>query len=162
MAFSDFCVAARRLFPKAAYRRSEQALERDLAMIGAMPRRILIGLRERGGEWISLAGGWYIGDRAILNLQLNNLRVGRESISLVLRSYLIEALIDRGFRGLLFWGGAAGPLSFYSVSPELFRAYVDAPSLPWRLCRLACATVGKLAPAASCEWLKWIVPGGVT
>src|SRR2546427_3053532 len=109
LAFPEFCAAARCLFPNAAFATSERELQRCLAMIEAMPSRLLIGLRRSNGEWISLAGGWYVGDRAILNMQLNDRRFGRDSLSLVLRFYLIEALIKRGFRGLVFWGGSSAP-----------------------------------------------------
>jgi hypothetical protein len=129
-------------------------------MIEAMPSRLLIGLRRANGEWISLAGGWYVGDRAILNMQLNDRRCGRDSVSLVLRSYLIEALIKRGFRELIFWAKTAAPLSRYIAHREEFMGYVDAQSHPWRLFRLACVTLTKLAPATFGSWLKWIVPNG--
>jgi hypothetical protein len=54
-------------------------------MIEAMPRRMLVGLRRREGEWIGLAGGWYVGSRAFLITQLNDRTRDRESVSLVLR-----------------------------------------------------------------------------
>jgi hypothetical protein len=157
-AFPDFCTAARRLFPNSAFATSERDLERCLAMIESMPSRLLIGLRGRNGESISLAGGWYVGDRAILNMQLNDRRFGRDSLSLVLRSYLIEALIRRGFRELVFWAGTSPPLSFYSESPEQWVAYIDAPSMWWRLFRLAFRTISKFDLIAFRKSLKLIVP----
>jgi hypothetical protein len=87
-------------------------------MIEAMPSRIMIGLRRSTGEWISLAGGWYAGDRAVLNMQLNDRACGRESVSVVLRSYLIEQLIKRGIRELVFWAGTSPPLSYYIAHRE--------------------------------------------
>jgi hypothetical protein len=148
LVFSDFCAAARRLLPKAAYAASQVTLERNLEMIEAMDKRMLMGLRRMDGEWIGLAGGWYAGDCAILKIQLNDRTCSRESVSLVLRSYMIEALINREFRELVFWGGSSAPLSFYSVYPDVYLASVDVQSLPWRLCRLAWARVRRLAPGA--------------
>jgi Acetyltransferase (GNAT) domain len=156
-AFPDFCSAARRLFPKAAYGTDRRKFERCLAMIKAMPSHVLVGLRRKDGEWIGLAGGWHLGDRTILVAQLNDRAYGRDSISSVLRSYLIESLIDRGTRELVFWGQSSSPLCWYCTSPEIFAAYIDSRSLPWRLFRRACAMVRKLAPRNSGKWLDWIV-----
>lgn len=158
IAFPDFCAAAQQLFPKAAYAEIEPDLKKCLAVIEAMPSRIMIGLRGNDGEWISLAGGWQVGDRAFLNMQLNDETRVRESLSLVLRSYLIEMLIERGCRELVFWAGSSAPLSLYSTSPELFIVYIDQGALPWRLFRLACEKVSAHVPRAFVERLHWIVP----
>jgi len=155
--FTDFCAAARRLSPKAVYG-GESKLERSLAMIQAIPSRLLSGLRRRGGEWISLAGGWYDHGRAVLCLQLNDRTCRRESVSLVLRSYLIEQLIDRGIRELVFWAGTSAPLNLYTAPREEFVAYVDSRSYPWRLVRLACIRIAKLAPGTFGNWLEWQAP----
>ena len=156
--FPDFCSAARRLFPKAAYAGDRGNFERCLAMIEAMPSRVLVGLRRKGGEWIGLAGGWHIGDRTILLAQLNDRDSGRASISTLLRSYLIEALIGRGTRELIFWANSSDPLSWHCTSPETFVAYIDSRSLPWRLVRRASAIVEKVVPRKLSKLLEWIVP----
>lgn len=158
--FTDFCAAARRLFPKEAYATRESNLDRCLAMIEAMPSRLLIGLRRRGGEWISLAGGWYVDGCAVLTMQLNDRMCSRESVSLVLRSYLIEQLINRGIRELVFRAGTSAPLSSYIAHREEFMAYVDAQWHPWRLLRLSCVALTKLAPVTFGRWLKWVTPAG--
>ena len=155
LGFTDFCLVAKFLFPKGSYLSPKWAFHRALAMIEASPSRFLIGLRRRGGDWISLAGGWYVGDSAFLALQLNDRTCARESVSLVLRSYLIEHLIGRGIRKLVFWGGTSAPLSFYTAPREEFIVYIDSRSHPWRLVRLACVTLAKLAPAIFGRWLKW-------
>ena len=158
LTFTDFCAAAKRLFPKETYARHESNFRQCLGMMEAMPSRLLVGLRRPGGEWISLAGGWYAGDRAVLNMQLNDRACARESVSLVLRSYLIEQLIQRGTRELVFWAGTSAPLSSYVAPREEFMTYVDSRSHPWRLVRLACVTMAKLAPATFGRWLKWEAP----
>ena len=159
--FPEFCAAARCLLANGAFTKSGsgRALERSLAMIEAMPSRLLIGLRRRNGEWLSLAGGWYVGDRAIINLQLNDRRFGRDSLSLVLRSYLIETLIKQGVRELVFWVGACGPLSFYCDTPEQRFAYIDAPSMWWRLFRRSFTMLRKFGLATFRKSpLKLVVP----
>jgi hypothetical protein len=159
LSFTDFCILAKLLFPKSPYLSPKWAFHRALAMIQASPSRILVGLRRRDGDWISLAGGWYAGDCAFLALQLNDRACARESISLVLRSYLIEHLIGRGIRKLVFWGGTSAPLSFYTAPREEFTVYIDSRSHPWRLVRLACVTLAKLAPIKFGKWLKWEASG---
>jgi hypothetical protein len=156
--FAEFCAAAKRLLPKAAYPQPKRDFQRYLAMIEAMPSRLLIGLRRRGGDWISLAAGWHVGGCAFLALQLNDCIRRRESVSLVLRSYLIEQLIKRGIRELVFWGGASAPLSFYTVPREEFTAYIDSRSHRWRLVRLACIGLAKVAPVTFGNCLRWEGP----
>jgi hypothetical protein len=156
--FADFCAAAKRLYRKAAYPRPKRDFQRYLAMIEAMPSRLLIGLRRRGGDWISLAAGWHVGGCAFLALQLNDRTRRRESVSLVLRSYLIEQLIKRGIRELVFWGGTSEPLSFYTVPREEFTAYIDSRSHPWRLVRRACVGLAKVAPVPFGNCLRWKAP----
>ena len=156
--FAEFCAAAKRLLPKAAYPQPKRDFQRSLAMIEAMPSRLLIGLRRRGGDWISLAAGWHVGGCAFLALQLNDRICRRESVSLVLRSYLIEQLINQGIRELVFWNGTHPPLSLYTTPREEFTVYIDSPSPLWRFVRLTCVTLAKLAPLTFSNWLEWDAP----
>jgi hypothetical protein len=153
--FAEFCAAAERLLLTAAYAMPKPRLQRSLAMIAAMPSQLLVGLRRNSGEWISLAGLWCTGDRALMALQLNDRSSARESVSLVLRSYLIEELIRRGIRELVFLDGVSEPLSFYTEKRKEFVAYIDSRSLPWVLVRRGCAALAKLAPQTFTNWREW-------
>jgi len=155
----NFCAAARQLITKAELALNRTNLERCLAMIETMPSRIMVGLRNRNGDLISVAGGWHDGRRAVVIMQLNDRAFAQASLSLVLRSYLIEDLINRGFRELVFWAGSSAPISSYSGSPELWIAYIDSRSMRWRISREAIAIAGKLAPRAL---RKWVVPDGLS
>ena len=159
--FPDFCAAAGRLLPKAAYATcgSKETQQRHLAMIEAIPSRLLVGLRTAAGQWIGLLGGWYEADRAIILMQLNDRTCDCESVSVVLRSYLIEAAIDRGCRELVFWGGSSAPLSCYSVYPDMFMTHLDVRSIPWRMGRHAWGAIRKLAPSAFGRLLNSFVRG---
>jgi Acetyltransferase (GNAT) domain len=156
--YAEFCAAARALVPNANYSENTTNFERCLAMIGTMPSRITAGLRDRNGKLISVAGGFHDGRRGIMVMQLNDRSLPRASLSLVLRSYLIENLIDRGFEEFVFWAGSSAPLSEYCVSPELWIAHIDSRAIRWRVARVVGAIVGRLAPRASRRWIKWIVP----
>jgi hypothetical protein len=159
--YPHFRAATRRLFPRAEFRDGTN-LERCLAMIETMPSRIMVGIRNRDGDLISLAGGWHDGRRAVVIMQLNDRGFPQASLSLVLRSYLIEELIRKGSRELIFWAGSAAPISSYSGSPELWIAHIDSRAMPWRVFREAIAIAGKFAPRASWRWLKWVVPEGLS
>ena len=161
LAPEEFFMAAQDLLPKAAYakRSSKHTQTRHRAMIEAMPSPMLVGIRRASGQWIGLAGGWHVGQRAFLIMQLNDRTYERESLSIVLRSYLIEMLIDRGYRELVFLGGSSPPLTYYANYPEGFMAYLDARSLPWRVGRGAWGLVRKFAPVTFGRLLNSFVRG---
>jgi len=126
-------------------------------MIQAMPSQMLAGLRAPTGEWIGLVGGWYESDRAILVMQLNDGARLRQSISVVLRSYLIESLTKRGIRELLFCDGVSAPLRSYAIFPDGFMAHLDAPSSALRFARRAWIGARKLAPGNFAPLMKWFL-----
>jgi hypothetical protein len=162
LAFSDFSAAARHVLPNAAYAKPQRILETHLAMVEAMPSRMLVGLRNSRGEWISLAAGWHLGNQTTMIFQLNDRTRLRESLSITLRSYLIEALINRGCRELVFLGGTSAPLSSLCIMRDQFRTYIDAPTLPWLLFRSICKMFSKLIAPRTSNQLEWIVPGPPT
>jgi GNAT acetyltransferase-like protein len=98
------------------------------------------------GEWIGLAGGWCVGRRAYMNMQLNDLAHSQLSVSLVLRSYLIEELIARGMSELVFLGGSSAPLDLYCDHPEVIIMNIDKRSRPWHFVRQTWTTARKLVP----------------
>jgi hypothetical protein len=83
---------------------------------------------------------------------------GHDSVSLVLRSYLIKMLVKREFREISFWAGTSAPLSSYTTRREEFVACVDTRSHHWRMVQLVCATLAKLAPFSLGDWLKRVAP----
>lgn len=150
-----FRAAAEGLLPNSAYPVTSGALQRSLTMIEQMPSRHLVGLRQSTGAWISLAGLWCTGDRALMAIQLNDRRLARESVSLVLRSCLIEHLIQRGIRALVFLDGVSEPLSSYTDTRKEFVAYIDSRSPRWVLVRRGCIVLARLAPKTFANWAKW-------
>jgi hypothetical protein len=155
--FSDFSAACKDLLSTSAHRKSKRSLKTHLAMIGVMPSRITMGLKDLHGKWIGLAGGWFAGDRAYLVIQLNDRTRARESISLVLRSYMIEALIRQRCPELVFWKGCSAPITNFANYVDVFMTHFDVRSFPWSLVRRTWAAIRKLAPVNFSKFLVWFV-----
>ena len=116
-------------------------LEKDtlsfLDMIEAADTPLAAGLQHANGEWLSVAAGCYRPNQAILLFQLNNdQKFARSSLSVVLRSYLIDSLIEAGCPELVILGGTAPPLSRYASHPRVVKMHVDKSSYFWRALRL--------------------------
>jgi Acetyltransferase (GNAT) domain len=68
------------------------------AALKKVPGSFYAGVCTATGEWVSLAGGWLRKDRYCMLLQLNHARYLRDSVSTVMRSFLIEDLIGSGLK----------------------------------------------------------------
>jgi len=135
-------VAALRSRCRISSRRSE--IERALNVVAAADRPWAVGLKHRHGEWLSVAAGWYSADRAVIFFQLNNDREHAEaSLSVVLRARLIETLIARGTRELIFWSGSAPPLSRYATEIPAVALHLDSRTPAWRLARFVIRIAGR-------------------
>jgi hypothetical protein len=134
-------------------------VDRALRMLSAVGRPILGGLRRHDGEFLSIVGGWYEFDRAVVIFQMNNERDHpQSSLSLVARGYLIEVLIAQGVRRLLFWAGVGPPLHRYCNFLPSTRIYLDTPGLVWRTWRRVAARAGAFLPRRLAEFASWIEP----
>jgi hypothetical protein len=133
---AEFRRAAFDLFQKSVLGAERHAIDRALGMLAAVSRPILVGLRHKHGEWLSIMGGWYEFDRAVVCFQLNNdYDYARSSVCTVLRGYLIEDLIARNVPSLLFWGGIVGPHLRYCRYLPAVCAHLDVPTFTWRTLR---------------------------
>ena len=139
-----FHQAAEDLRPKCRIRSTRDEVGRAVNVLASAEHPWIVGLKHRNGSWLSLAGGWYSGRRAVMFFQLNNDRdYEAASLSIVLRGYLIETLIRGGTRELAFWSGTSAPLSHYATCVPAMAAHLDKRSLAWRTTR---ALVGKAEP----------------
>lgn len=66
-----------------------------------------MGLQNGAGEWLSFISGWRSGGQTYIDLQMNNSRFAKDSISAVMRSYMLEQEIARGQTDVVFVGGTS-------------------------------------------------------
>lgn len=122
-------------------------LEQALGMLAIAKRPLAVGLRSNSGNWMSVIGGWYGPGRAVLMYQCNDDRGRiRDSLSTVLRSYLIERLINEGLPELVIWSDTGPPLSRYVSYPPAMAVSLDARSYAWGAAQILASTVGPHLP----------------
>jgi hypothetical protein len=162
VSFPEFQSVAMRMLEQSVVGARRSQVDRALRMLAAVDRPILVGLRRHDGEFLSIVGGWYEFDRAVVVFQMNNERANpQSSLSLVARGYLIEALIAQGVRRLLFWAGTGAPLGRYCYFLPTTSIYLDTPGLVWRTLRGVAARAGALLPRRLAEFASWIEPGAM-
>jgi hypothetical protein len=147
------------LRPKSKFtaRCQESDIEKGMRMVAAAGRPLAIGLKRSDGNWVSVIGGWHTPGGAVLCFQCNNERdFGSDSLSLVLRAYLIELLIRQGLQELVIWADTGPPLSRYVSYAPTMGVRLDVPTYWWRAARLFISTVGPRLPgrlAAAAQWI---------
>jgi hypothetical protein len=130
-----------------------------LDMVNAADRPLAVGLKHRNGEWLGVIGGVYRPGAAVLFLQLNDDRNhSRDSLSVVLRGYLIESLIREGIQECTFWAGTSAPLSHYVTYISTLGIHLDRPSYEWRLARGLVSAFGPWLPQKFKYDARWIAP----
>jgi hypothetical protein len=88
------------------------------AVLKAVPGAFHAGICTDTGEWASLASGWLRNERYFMLVQLNDTRYSKDSISTVMRSYLIENLIGSGVEAINFVAGCSELLRNF-CTPQL-------------------------------------------
>jgi len=89
------------------------------------PDAIRVGLHSTEEGWLSVLVGWQHGERAFIATQMNHGGLPHLSLSMVLRASLIQALIDRGIREVVFLDGCAGALQLSCVEEPIERAHIE-------------------------------------
>ena len=136
-------------------------IESHAATVLRSERPLIAGLRHSNGAWLGMAAGWHDGPRATLLFQLqNDLGFERESLSVVLRAYLIESLIAQNAKELVFVNNVAGPLARHADMQWIRtrRIYVDRRGTGWGMVRFAARMAGPRMPAAIRAVCGWIAP----
>ncbi len=115
-------------------------------------------LRSTTGEWLSVLAGWQEGRRATILIQMNNdLAYPHDSLSLVLRGYVLESLISSGSQLLDFWWGAMGLLGPHSEPFPTEHAILHSNHILWRLARRALTKLSRVNSRDSSQSLAWIL-----
>jgi hypothetical protein len=159
LALDDLRDAMLRLQPNSKFHAEapSECIEQHFGMVAGSRRPLAIGLKHRNGEWLSVAGGWYRPGGAVLIFQFNkDLDFGRDSLSTVLRSYLIELLIQRGMPELVIWADTGPPLSRYVSYPPTIGIRLDVPTPSWRMARMLISTIGPHLPRRWANAAQWL------
>lgn len=154
--------AASRLASKCSHASDKQRFTRGFDMLETVSEPLLIGLRDQEGELLSLMAGWRHSDSATLLFQLNNDRQHpHDSLSTVLRAYLIESLIESGVRETIFWGGTSGALARYAEIIPGIQVYVDSRTFTWRIVRNLVASIVDSLPWRLRIRAQWVTAGKI-
>jgi hypothetical protein len=94
----------------------------------------------------------------MLMQQNNDLDFEHNSLSLVLRGYLIESLIQANFQELIFWGGPGGALIRYVNFVPGTSVFLDSRGYIWKLLRWFVRILTPAVPRNIREVLNWIAP----
>jgi hypothetical protein len=152
MSREEFAQAVSELSQKSMMGADSDGIARACQIFSAVDRPLLTGLRHQDGRWMSVIGGWYESGSATVFLQLNDDRDhATNSLSLVMRAYLIEDLITAGCEKLLFWAGVGDPVRRYCLTVPTLKAFLDKRTLVWSSSRALLSSLALLFPAR----LKW-------
>ena len=131
--------------------------ERSLNMVAATHRPLAVGLKHHDGKWLSVIGGWYRPGGAVLCFQCNHdSKFDADSLSTVLRAYLIELLIGQGQKELVIWGDTGPPLSRYVSYPSTIGVRLDVPTVAWRAARFFMSKLGPHLPRRLASAVRWM------
>ena len=79
-----------------------------------------------------------------------------DSLSIVLRAYLIELLIGQGMKELVIWGDTGPPLSRYMSYPATIGVRLDVPTVAWRAARFFMSKFGPHLPRRLASAVQWM------
>jgi hypothetical protein len=127
LAQDEFDAAMHGLNKLADYPMDPEYVARDKRYMAAFGTPVIAGLRSPGGEFVSLLTGYTAGNHLHILTQLN--REGEPlrklSLSIVLRGYLIEDFIQRGFTAVHFFQGSSPMLGRFCAPVELQHISID-------------------------------------
>jgi hypothetical protein len=83
-----------------------------------------MGLRSKDGTWLSVLSGWRRNGTTYIDVQLNHSTYMRESLSAVMRAFLLEYEISVGQKYIVFVGGCSALLERYCSPREAFADLV--------------------------------------
>jgi hypothetical protein len=110
-----------------------------------------MGLRSYDGTWLSVVSGCRRNGTTYVDMQLNNSEFKRESLSAVMRAFLLEHEIGAGQKYINFVGGCSAPLERYCAQNERFADLLVArfSIRGWRLKK----AVGRFRDQTFKQWI---------
>lgn len=151
--------AAADLEPRCSKDFQPGSITRALTMVAAAREPLMAGVRHRNGGWLSIIGGMYRPGCGVLFLQLNDDReYPRDSLSVVLRAYVIETLIRQGMKEFIIWAGTSAPISRYASFIPTVGIHLDSTGLAWRIARGFVSMAGPWLPGRFRADARWIAP----
>ena len=111
----DFRSISRELRGKSRIPTAANLVQRSINIVESAKRPLIWGLCGADGRWMSVLVGWREDDKVTFFFQMNSdLDHPRDSLSMVLRGYVLESLIESGVHTLDFWWGIIGPLAVHA------------------------------------------------
>jgi hypothetical protein len=140
----DYQAGVERLNANATFRADPLRLERDERLLTFHSGAGRFGLRSADGDLVAVLCGFSHGKRFHLLTQLNDVGLEHLSLSMVLRGYLMQHLIESGHTELQFIGGSS--LSFGRFcSPLQYRSvFADKRRGPAAVVKQLCSVVNQL------------------
>jgi len=151
------------LRPKCRFPGGAGQIRKYVEMVLGKQYPLIGGLRHRNGEWLGVVAGWYGPGQTMLLFQLqNDLGFQKDSLSVVLRGYLIKALIRKQIREIAFLNDVAGPLARYGDTRwvRTARIRLDKTHWTWRMARATVRKLGSRMPRELHWSLQSIAPFG--
>lgn len=98
---------------------------------------LFMGVKDRGGRWLSMLGGRRYLDRSEILWQLNRDGLSNYSLGTVMRAYFLEHEVTHGSRRLYAEGGTPHTMKFSFVPEELTDLAVVRRTVAAKLMRIA-------------------------
>ncbi len=118
---------------------------RDQRYVAAFGNQVAVGLRSGNGVWVSIIVGFIAGTHLHILTQLNDEHdeLRKLSLSIVLRGYLIEDFIQRGFTAVHFLEGSSSMLGRFCADVNLHHFAIDDRRLVMTPVKRACAAIAE-------------------
>jgi hypothetical protein len=171
MDVSEFRTAVATLSGKSKYNVPDDEVQRLFRMVSQMnaEKRMLAGLRTQEGRWIAVVMGWKELGRGVLVEQFNDERRCAQShseethmksfsMSTLLRSCVIDQLIEEGFQTLWIYGATGGFLTRYTKRLQGVTIYLDRSTILWRAVRAIARFAVQHLQKEIANKLEWINP----
>lgn len=151
----DFRSISRELQGKSRIPTADNLVQRSINIAVSAKRPLIWGLRGADGRWLSVLVGWGEDDKVTFFFQMNSdLDHPRDSLSMVLRGYVLESLIESGVQTLDFWWGIIGPLAIHARPFPAVNVTLQSKALPCRMLRRLLATSNTHRPTVMPKDLK--------